>query len=159
MLMKKRSVRILPVLALTSAVALTGMAWAAGHSSPGVEVEVDGSVQDVIGKLQTMVGSNGMMVMGELHQGNVLAMTGLSVESESIFVGSPTVGKELFSADPAAGLVVPMRINVYVNSDGQTVMAYIPPSRLLADFKNPKIDEIATMLDGKFQMMTQELIK
>ena len=155
----KRLKRILPVLALTSAVALTGMAWAVSHSSPGVEVEVEGSVQDVIGKLQTMVGSNGMMVMGELHQGRVLAMTGLSVESESIFVGSPTVGKELFSADPAAGLVVPMRINVYANADGQTIMAYIPPSRLLSEFKNQKINEIATMLDGKFQMMTQALTR
>ena len=55
MQIKKRSMRILPVLALTSAVALTGMAWAAGHSSPGVEFEVDGSVQDVISKLQTML--------------------------------------------------------------------------------------------------------
>lgn len=159
MQIKKRSMRILPVLALTSAVALTGMAWAAGHSSPGIEVEVEGSIEEVLGRLQTMVGSNGMMVMGELHQGKVLAMTGLSVESESIFVGSPTVGKELFSADPAAGLVVPMRINVYVNADGQTVMAYIPPSRLLADFNNPKITEIARMLDGKFQMMAQTLIR
>ena len=150
---------VLPVVALAGVVTLTGLAWASAHSSPGVEIEVSGSVQEVLGKFKKMVGSSGMMVMGELHQGNVLAMTGLQVESESIFVGSPTVGKSLFSADPAAGLVVPMRINIHANADGHTVVAYIPPSRLLAGFDNPKIDEIAKMLDEKFQMMTQMLTR
>ena len=151
--------RVLPVVTLAGAVALTGLAWASARSSPGVEIEVSGSVQEVLGKLKKVVGSNGMMVMGELHQGNVLAMTGLEVESESIFVGSPMVGKNLFSADPAAGLVVPMRINIYANAEGNTVVAYIPPSRLLAGFDNPKIDEIAEMLDEKFQAMTQMLTR
>lgn len=149
-----RSRPAITALALAATLSLSALAWAATHSSPGVEVEASGSVKEVLGRLQKMVGDNGMMVMGELHQGNVLAMTGLKVESESIFVGSPTVGKELFSADPAAGLVVPIRINIYARADGQTVVSYIPPSRLLGEFRNPKIDQIAANLDKTLQMLT-----
>lgn len=151
---KRFSRRAIAALAVTATLVLAAPAWAAPHSSPGVEVQVKGSVAEVLGRLQRMVADNGMMVMGELHQGKVLSMTGISVDSESIFVGNPTVGKSLFSADPAAGLVVPIRINIYADADGHTVVAYVPPSRLLGAFDNPAIDQIAKNLDAKLQMMT-----
>ena len=153
----RRFSRFMPVLTLMGSLMIAGPAWAQAHTSPGVEVEVEGSVEEVVGKLSKAVADGGMMVMGELHQGNVLSMTGLRVESETIFVGSPTVGKNLFTADPAAGLVVPIRVNVYANAAGQTVVSYIPPSQLLSGFNNPMINEIAEMLDGKLQMMTHML--
>lgn len=115
---------------------------------------VKGSVQDTLKKITKMVGDNGMMVMGEIHQGKILAITGLKVESESIFVGNPTMGKKLFSAEPGAGQVVPVRINIYQNTDGQTVVSYIAPSDLLAGFGNPKLDKLGTMLDKKLNDMT-----
>ncbi len=149
--------RLMPVLALTGSLMIAGTARAAAQSSTGVAVEVEGSVQEVLGKLTKAVADGGMMVMGELHQGNVLAMTGLRVESETIFVGNPTVGKNLFTADPAVGLVVPIRVNVYANAAGRTVVSYIPPTRLLSGFNKPMINEIAEMLDGKLLMMTQML--
>ncbi len=151
-----RSVAILAAVVTVSAV---GIGWAAGRTSPGVEVQAEGSVPQVLSKLQKMVADNGMMVMGELHQGKVLEMTGIKVQSESIFVGSPTVGKKLFTADPAAGLVVPIRINIYQDADGRTVVSYIPPSRLLGQFENPTIDQIAEELDASLKMMTGMLAR
>lgn len=113
-----------------------------------------GSVKDVLAKITKMVGDNGMMVMGEIHQGKILAMTGLKIESESIFVGNPTMGKKLFSVEPGAGQAVPVRINIYRNSDGKTVVSYIAPSDLLSGFKNPKLTKMGTMLDKKLAGMT-----
>ncbi len=123
------------------------------------QTEVPGSVSETLDGIKKMVAHNGMMVMGELHQGKVLAMTGLKTESESIFVGNPTMGKKLFSAEPGAGIVVPVRINVYRNADGKTVVSYIPPSRLLGDFNNPKLVKLAGMLDKKLAGMTSMLGK
>lgn len=125
--------------------------------APGVQVVVKKSVDDTISQLSKMVADNGMMVMGELHQGKVLKMTGLKVKSESIFVGNPTVGKKLFSLNRGAGLAVPMRINVFENEKGQTVVCYIKPSAVLGEYHNPKIDKVATMLDGKLEGMTSML--
>ncbi|MDE3126427.1 MAG: DUF302 domain-containing protein, partial [Gemmatimonadota bacterium] len=99
-----------------------------------VQVKAKGSVPQVLDQLKKMIASNGMMVMGELHQGKVIAMTGLKVESETIFVGNPNVGKELFGADPGVGIAVPVRINVYQDTQGHTVVSYVPPSELLKSF-------------------------
>ena len=112
-----------------------------------VRTEAKGSVDQVLGGLKKMVADHGMMVMGELHQGKVLEMTGLKVKSESIFVGNPNMGKKLFEIEPGAGTVLPVRVNIYKNAEGKTVVAYIPPSQQLAGFNNPMLDKAAAMLD------------
>jgi len=119
-----------------------------------VQVRAMGSVSEVIAKLKNMVHKNGMMVMGELHQGKVMSMVGLSIESESIFIGNATVGKKLFSANSGAGIAVPVRINVYKAANGSTMVAYVPPSRVLAAYHNPMMNKVAGMMDGKLKMMT-----
>jgi len=144
---------------LALALMLAGDLEAAQPTGPGVQVGVKGSIEEALGQLKKMVADNGMMIMGELHQGKVLAMTGLKIQSETVFVGNPTVGKELFSAEPGAGLVVPVRVNFYVDAHGETVMSYIPPTEQLAGFHNPKVDMVAKMLDEKFQSMAKMLAK
>ncbi len=139
-------------MALVAGLALLAVpprAVAQNATSPVVQVRASGSVSQVLGRLKRMVASNGMMVMGELHQGKVIAMTGLHVNSETIFVGNPQVGKQLFAADPGVGLVVPVRINVFQDAQGGTVVSYVPPSTILGAFHNPTVDHVAQMLDGK----------
>ena len=109
--------------------------------------------ENVLASLKKMVADNGMMVMGELHQGKVLEMTGLKVQSETIFVGNPTMGKQIFEAERGAGVVVPVRINVFENAKGQTVVAYIPPTQQLDGFDNPMLNRMAVMLDETLAQM------
>ena len=135
---------------VATALSLSGAVFAASKG-PIVQVQAPGSVEDVLAKMKKMVASNGMMVMGELHQGKVLEMTGVRVESETVFVGNPTIGKDLFSADPAAGIAVPLRINVFDDGHGNTFVSYVPPSHLLDNLGNPKVSKIAKMLDEKLQ--------
>jgi len=149
--------RVLSLVVLAALAA--GPLFAAGPAGPGVQVVVNGSLPSALAILKKMVAGNGMMVMGELHQGKVLSMTGLKLESETVFVGNPTVGKKLFSANPGAGLVVPVRINLYVNQQGQTVASYVPPSQLLGAFHDAKIDMVAKKLDEKLGMMIKMLAK
>jgi uncharacterized protein (DUF302 family) len=100
-----------------------------------------------------------MMIMGSLHQGKVLSMTGIHVQSETVFVGNPHVGKQLFSANHGVGVAVPVRVNIYANKDGNTVVSYIPPSQELSNFNNPKINKIAQILDKKLDKMVHMLAK
>jgi len=151
--MKTQKTLKISLLVLTLALA-AGRAPVASAGTLVNRTVVSGSVPDVVDALSKMVAKNGMMVMGELHQGKELEMTGLQVESESIFVGSPTMGKKLFSADPGVGLVVPVRINVFKDAEGRTVVSYIPPSKLLADYDNPMLNQAAGMLDDNLAKMT-----
>lgn len=152
---------LIGVLTLAGVAQNTGNAQSSGSAATdlSVAVKTSGSVDQTLAALKKMVADNGMMVMGELHQGKVLEMTGLKVKSETIFVGSPNVGKKLFSLEPGAGLVVPIRINIYADGHGQTYVRYIPPSQTLGGFDNPMVNEIAKMLDGKLHSMTGMLPK
>jgi uncharacterized protein (DUF302 family) len=156
--MHKRSIFKVTFLsaAMAALLAFGGTAFAA-NKGPIVQVKARGSVEDVLDKLKKAVAGNGMMVMGELHQGKVLEMTGLHVTSETVFVGNPTVGKDVFAADPGAGVVLPVRINVFDDGHGNTFISYVPPSHLLGNFRNAKVNEVAKMLDGKLQNLVAML--
>jgi uncharacterized protein (DUF302 family) len=150
----KRIRNTMSLVAGLALLAAPALAYAQNAGSPVVQVKAKGSVTQVLDQLKKMVASNGMMVMGELHQGKVIGMTGLKLESETIFVGNPQVGKELFSADPGVGVAVPVRINVFQDAQGGTVVSYVPPSELLKAFHNPKVDQVAQMLDQKLHNLT-----
>ncbi len=151
---KKLSTMTWAVLMLSAGMLTSLPSVAQAGSGLVVQVKASGSVSDVVAKLKGMVHKNGMMVMGKLHQGKVMSMVGLTIESESIFVGNATVGKKLFSANSGAGIAVPVRINIYKAANGSTMVAYVPPSRILSVYHNPKINKVAGMLDGKLKKMT-----
>lgn len=150
---------LLGVLAVATVAQETGNSRRGGTARPDVAVQVAGSVDQVVDRLKKLVADNGMMVMGEIHQGKVLAMTGLRVKSETLFIGNPNIGKQLFSSEPGVGLVVPIRINIHEGANGQTYVRYIWPSKQLGGFGNGKVNEIAAMLDQKLYGLTKMLLQ
>lgn len=137
--------------------ALSLLGTAAFAQTSVVQVQTKGSVSQTLNRLKKMISHNGMMIMGSLHQGKVLSMTGIHVQSETVFVGNPHVGKKLFSANPGVGVAVPIRVNIYKNKQGNTIVSYIPPSDELTQFNNPTINKIAHMLDNKLNKMVHML--
>jgi uncharacterized protein (DUF302 family) len=117
-------------------------------------VQSKASFDQTVKNLRQLVSKNGMMVLSELNQGNVLSMTGLKLNAISLFVGNPNIGKKLFTADRGVGIVVPVRVNIYENTDGKTYVGYFKPSAQLARFKNENIRKIAKMLDEKLAKLT-----
>ena len=124
-----------------------------------VTIQSKYSYDQTVTELKQAVAKGGMMVMSEINQGKMLAMTGIKLNAVSIFVGSPSVGNKLFTADRAVGFVVPIRVNVYENTDGKTYISYVKPSSQLNSFNNKQVDMIATMLDQKLEMLTGMLTK
>ncbi len=100
-----------------------------------------------------------MMVLSVIKQGKILSMTGLSLKAVSLFVGNPQVGKKLFSANRGVGIAVPIRLNIYKNSDGKTYINFVNPSFQLRSFKNKRIRKIAMMLDQKLAKLTKMMSK
>jgi len=142
--------------ATVSLVALAASVYAASASASettftGTRVTVDSSksYEQVVEALKSLVAKNGMMVMAEVNQGQMLSMTGLSLKATVLLVGNPTVGKQLFEQDQAVGLYVPLRVSVYADANGKTHVEYDRPSSLLGQFKNEKITMAAKMLDEK----------
>lgn len=117
------------------------------------------SFDQTVTQLKTAVAGGGMMVMAEVNQGNMLAMTGLKLKGTLFLIGSPTVGKQVLEQDHGAGLYLPLRVYVYEDKDGNTFLSYDRPSVVLGQLKSPDIDMIAGMLDQKLTGLTQMAAK
>ena len=120
-----------------------------------VTVASQKSFDQTVGQLKSAVSQGGMMVMGEVNQGNMLSMTGLKLKATLFLVGNPTVGKKIFEQDPAAGLYVPLRVFVYEGKDGKTYVSYDKPSSLLSPLNNQEINMVGSMLDQKIEGLAQ----
>ncbi len=119
-----------------------------------VSVTSHASFTTTVAKFKKLVAKNGMMILGMLNQGKVMGMTGLRLKSETFFVGNPTMGKKLFSARKGVGVVIPVRVNIYQNSHGKTVVSYLEPSKELAVFHDPMLVKMGMMMDKNLAMMT-----
>ena len=128
--------------------------WAKAEALQPVNVVSNGTFDQTVDKVKTLVSKNGMMVMGEINQGKMLSMTGLKLNAISLLVGNPTVCNKVFSVNSAAGLAIPIRLYIFENSDNKVIISYYKPSELLAQYNNPKIDMVGKVLDEKLEKLT-----
>jgi uncharacterized protein (DUF302 family) len=137
------------------AIALFGLAAfaAPGHAEVAAwhptQVISNVGFDQTVSNLKKLVAKNSMMIMGEVDQGKIMSMTGVKMHAVSFLVGSPVVGKKLFSQDVGAAVAAPFRVTVYENAKGQTVISYFPPSQMLSSFDNEQIAMVGKMLDEK----------
>ncbi len=159
--MRRRDFAFAAVLSMliVTAGAFSNTSVALAKENGMVTVESKMSFPETVASLKKMVSGNGMMVLSTLDQGKILAMTGLKLNAMCLFIGNPTIGKKLFSADPAVGLAVPVRVNIYEARNGNTYVSYIKPSAQLAPYKNKKIQMIGMMLSKKLRKMTDMISK
>jgi len=122
-----------------------------------ISVTTGTTFKTTVSHFKKLVAKNGMMILGTLNQGKVMGMTGLTLKSETFFIGNPTMGKKLFSVDKGVGVVIPVRVNIYSNYTGKTVVSYLEPSQELAAFDNPMLVKMGKMLDKNLSMMTSML--
>ncbi|MDA8361643.1 MAG: DUF302 domain-containing protein [Gammaproteobacteria bacterium] len=107
-----------------------------------------------VGALKKAVARNHMMVMGQVNQSKVLAMTGLRLQGEAFLVGNPVMGKNAFRVDPAAGAVLPARIYVWTQG-ANTYIGYFEPSSLLTQI-SPRLGMMGGLLNKKFARVARE---
>lgn len=152
----KHKILVARLFSALMAIAIAGaLVLPAAAQDSHVTVASQKSFDQTVSQLKSAVSQGGMMVMGEVNQGNMLSMTGLKLKATLFLVGNPTVGKKIFEQDPSAGLYVPLRVFVYEGKDGKAYLSYDKPSSLLATLNNPEINMVAGMLDQKLEGLSQ----
>ncbi len=124
-----------------------------------ITVTAKGSFNDTVAKFKKMVAKNGMMILGEVNQGKIMSMTGLKLNATSLFVGNPTIGKKLFSANPGIRDAIPIRVSVFEDKSGTVHVSYVKPSKQFAPFQNKQITMVGQKLDKSLAMLTGMLAK
>jgi uncharacterized protein (DUF302 family) len=91
------------------------------------------------------------MLFGTMDHGALLAMAGKPVRAVQYVVGNPLFAVQMTRHNVAAGLYAPLRLFVYENGAGKTVLEYDKPSSLFGQFHNDRIDAVAAMLERKLE--------
>ena len=141
-------------IALLGTMFTTFAATTAFAQDARVSLRSNKSFDQTVETFKMAVSKGGMMIMSTVDQGNMLKMTGLDMKGTLFLVGNPNVGKQVFDKNPAAGLYLPLRVYIYQGSDSKTYLSYDKPSVVLKPFNNASIDQTASMLDQKLDMLT-----
>ncbi len=113
--------------------------------------------QTTLAKLEKTVKANGFMVVAKINHQKMLSMVGTKMKgAATLEFGKPDMMKNMLPMNPAIGLEMPLKIYVFENQDGKTVVSYHKPS---AAFGAYGMAEMAGMMDNMLAMITDEATK
>jgi uncharacterized protein (DUF302 family) len=146
-----RSRRTVPTAALTALLVLTPLSTSMRgqdrDAGARVTLVAAKSFDQVTDAVESQVSKHGMRVVSQVNQSRMLFMAGMRLDATLFLIGNPSIGRQLFEQNHAVGLYVPLRVSVYVETDGKTYVQYEKPSATLAQFNNQKLTALAQTLD------------
>lgn len=120
------------LMALVMGVFLAGTA-VAGDSGI-IRKEASGGVVETMDKLQATLEGAGLTIFARVDHGAGAQGVGEDIgASELLIFGNPKLGTQVMLDDRTAALFLPMKIAVYEDETGQTIVAYEDPASMLGD--------------------------
>ena len=112
--------------------ALAGAALAG--DSGIVRKEASAPVSQTADALVSAMESAGITIFARVDHGAGAASIGEDIgASELLIFGNPKVGTPAMKDDPVAGLFLPLKVLVFEDGTGKTMIAYEDPAAMLAD--------------------------
>jgi uncharacterized protein (DUF302 family) len=99
--------------------------------------------------LKEIAGADGLAIHYIALHGDLLALKGQRRDLIAYYIGNVLSATEMTSVNPAAGLYAPLRVVIYANGDGGTILEYDRPTSMFGQFNNPGIDSMAASLDSR----------
>ena len=87
-----------------------------------------------------------------------MRLAGQQKKAIQYLVGNPLFAIQMTQHDIRASLYAPLRVVLYENEQGETCVEYDKPSSLFGQFGNPKVTDVATMLDRKLEQLVAKAI-
>jgi uncharacterized protein (DUF302 family) len=109
-------------------------------------------------RLDAMAGPSGFMLFRTSDHGALLRLAGQKKKALQWLVGNPLFAIQMTQHDIRASLYAPLRVLIYEDERGATCVEYDKPSSLFGQFGNPKVTEVATMLDLKLEQLVTKAI-
>jgi uncharacterized protein (DUF302 family) len=101
-------------------------------------------VAETVARLSAAIEQRGVTLFAVIDHSGEARAAGLALrETKVVIFGSPKAGTPVMEAAPLAALDLPLKILVW-DDDGQTMLAYAPPSELAARYGLD--DELAARL-------------
>lgn len=109
------------------------------------------SVDEVVAALNAAITDNKMRVVSHINGQANAAKIGRSVPADQILeVFRPDFAVRVWQACKSAGLDIPLRIHVYEDETGNSVVSYRTAAETFAAYNNAELMSIAKELDALF---------
>lgn len=124
-----------------------------GHYPPDVQQDVVERPQKAEERLRAAEGAQGLMIFLVFDHGAALNMVGARRNAKQYLIGNPLTAIQMTEHDIRAALYAPLRVLVYEQPEGRTVVEYDQPSSLFGQFGRPDVTSVALSLDAKLEQV------
>lgn len=114
------------------------------------------SVQDTVEALQTAIGNSGMLLLGHINGQANAAKIGESVPAVRILhVFRPELAVRVWRTHPPAGIEIPVRVYVYENANGDSLVNYRSLLEAMAPYNIQELSDVGRETDTIFATIMQ----
>jgi uncharacterized protein (DUF302 family) len=107
------------------------------------------SVQDTVEALQTAIGNSGMLLLGHINgQANAPAV-------RILHVFRPELAVRVWRTHPPAGIEIPVRVYVYENANGHSLVNYRSLLEAMAPYNIQELSDVGRETDTIFATIMQ----
>jgi uncharacterized protein (DUF302 family) len=114
--------------------------------------------EPVRAKIEAMAGPSGFMLFGTQDHGLLLRIVGQKRKAIQYVVGNPLFAVQMTQHDIRASLYAPLRVLIYEDDGGKTLLEYDRPSSLFGQFGNEQVAPTAASLDRKLEELVAKAI-
>jgi uncharacterized protein (DUF302 family) len=122
-----------------------------GHKPPDVGEQFAGQPRLAEDRLKTAEGAQQLMIFTVFDHGAALNMIGAPRNAKQYLIGNPLTAIQMDQHDIRAALYAPLRVLVYEQTKGRTIVEYDQPSSLFGQFEHDDVTQVARTLDVKLE--------
>jgi carbon monoxide dehydrogenase subunit G/uncharacterized protein (DUF302 family) len=115
-----------------------------------------GDVEGARAELERLASPTGLMILQTLNHGGALVLRGQRRSVVQYGIGNVLTATEMTRHQLAAGLYAPIRVVLYENEGGGSVIEYDKPSSLFGNLRSKEIDIVADRLDEQLQSVFRD---
>jgi len=124
-------------------------------SADVMEVAAAGTVSETADRLEAAIGDAGATVFARVNHGAGAASVDMDLtDAELVVFGNPRLGTPALQQDIHAGLVLPLRVLVYADDDGQTWLAYESVDAMFEDLEIAQDAGFRDVMAGALDRLT-----
>ena len=122
-----------------------------GHFPEGVQQDIIAQPQRAKERLKAAEGAQQLMIFSVFDHGAALNMVGARRNAKQYLIGNPLTAIQMSQHDIRAALYAPLRVLVYEQKAGTTIVEYDQPSSLFGQFGREDVTQVALGLDAKLE--------
>jgi len=125
-----------------------------------VKVASPFTVAETIDRLETTVTGAGATVFARINHAGGAESVGESLyPMELLIFGNPKLGTAALQADPQAGMLLPLRVLAYQDTDGQVWLSYEQPVEMFEGFDVPADAMVVQKMTGALANLTAKALE